>query len=281
MKQAKKVSLSIPTYNSAPFIGKCLEAIKEQTYKNIEVNVIDGGSNDTTVSIAREHGVKNIFICKDALLSARFEGVKKSNGDFVLLLDSDQILEKTAIERAVKKIEEEKLDMLVFEESVYKPHTFIEHLFEADRKLIHQVADMSPFTGVVLPRFYRRKILFEAMNTIPKTVLKAVGGQDHAIIYYEAWQKSHKVALLSHAVSHIEPSSYRVMWKKFYRWGKTSTGAHHTRYAELLEKKERFRTGLFTKGLIQASFASILLLLLKGVPYKLGYYMTHIVNKNN
>lgn len=278
MKQAK-VSISIPTYNSAPFIGKCLEAIKDQTYKNIEVNIVDGGSNDGTVSIAREHGVKNIFICKDALLAARFEGVKKANGDSVLLLDSDQILEKTAIERAVKKVEEEKLDMLVFEENVYKPHTFIEHLFAADRKLIHTVADMSPFTGVVLPRFYRRKILIDAMNTIPKTVLKAVGGQDHAIIYYEAWQKSHKVALLSHAVSHIEPSSYRVMWKKFYRWGKTSFGAHHTRYDELLQRKERFRTGLFKKGLIRESLASILLLVFKGVPYKLGYYRAKLFPK--
>lgn len=278
MRQAK-VSISIPTYNSAIFLGKCLEAIAEQTYANIEVNIVDGESHDATVAIAREHGVKNIFICKDALLSARFEGVSHSKGDFVLLLDSDQILEKTAVERAVAKAETEQLDMLVLEEHVYRPHSFLERLFQADRRLIHAVADISPFTGVVLPRFYRRKILLEAMNNIPKTVLKAVGGQDHAIIYYEVWQKSHKVALLDKAVSHIEPSSYKVMWKKFYRWGKTSTGAHHTRYNELLQKKERFRTGLFKKGLMRESLASILLLILKGVPYKLGYYRTKLSTK--
>ena len=138
MRQAK-VSISIPTYNSAIFLKKCLEAIAQQSYANIEVNIVDGESHDGTVAIAREHGVKNIFTCKDALLSARFEGVWHSKGDFVLLLDSDQILNKSAIARAVQLCEKEDFDMLVLEEGVYNPQSFIERLFQQDRKLIHQV----------------------------------------------------------------------------------------------------------------------------------------------
>ncbi|HVZ12549.1 MAG TPA: glycosyltransferase family 2 protein [Patescibacteria group bacterium] len=272
------ITISIPTYNSEKFIGRCLEAIKRQNYSNIEINIIDGGSTDQTVNIARKEGIKDIFICKDALLAARFEGVKHAKGEFVLLLDSDQILDKTAIARAVEKIEANKLDMLVLEEHVYKPQTFLEHLFEADRKLIHEVADMSPYTGVVLPRFYKRRLLESAMKKIPKDVLLHVGGQDHAIIYYEAWQKSQKVGLLETAVFHIEPSSYRVMWQKFYRWGRTSAKAHHSRYDKLLVKKERFRTGLFRPGLIKASLASVVLLILKGIPYKLGYYQATLLS---
>jgi hypothetical protein len=62
------------------------------------------------------------------------------------------------------------------------------------------------------------------------------------------------------------------MWKKFYRWGYTSFGARTIKYTPMLAKKERFRKGLFRKGLFIASIASILLLLMKGLPYKLGYY---------
>lgn len=267
-----QVTISIPTFNSAAYIEKCLDAIAKQSYKTIEINLVDGGSTDQTIALAQKMGVNSIISCKDALLAARYEGVKAAKGDFLLLLDSDQILNKTTIERAIDKMEKEGLDMLVLEETVYKKDTFIEKLFDADRKLIHNVADLSPFTGVVLPRFYRKSVLLTAMQQIPSNVLREVGGQDHAIIYYEVWQLSQKVGVLSQAVAHMEPSSYKVMWKKFYRWGKTSAGAHATRYDTLLKKKEKFRTGLFTKGLMKESFASILLLLLKGVPYKLGYY---------
>jgi len=266
------VLISIPTLNSSYFLEKCLKAIDTQTYKNISVNIVDGGSTDETISIAKKYGVKEIIICKDSLLAARVEGVKKAKSDYVLLLDSDQILKSSTIENLVKMVIKEELAMVILEEDVYQPQTFIEKLFSADRKLIHEVKDFSPFTGVVLPRFYKTIVLKKAMSSIPTKVIKEVGGQDHAIIYYEAWQVSKKVGMLSNAVSHIEPRSYSIMWKKFYRWGKTSAGAHQTKYDTLLKRKERFRTGMFRQNMIVASFASIVLLILKGIPYKLGFY---------
>ncbi|MBI5045161.1 MAG: glycosyltransferase family 2 protein [Candidatus Levybacteria bacterium] len=276
-----KVTISIPTFNSALFIEKCLHAITQQTYKNIEINIVDGGSTDETLLLAKEFHVQSVLTCRDSLLASRYEGVKQSEGEYILLLDSDQILEKDTIERAVGEMKKKQVDMLVLEEKVYNPNTFIDKLFEADRRLVHEIRDYSPFTGVVLPRFYRRKILLEAMNSIPKSVIKSVGGQDHSIIYYEVWQKTQKVALINNAVFHIEPSSYWVLLKKFYRWGMTSNKAHNPRYDELLQRKERFRTGLFKKGLFKESIASIFLLFLKGVPYKFGYFRAKLSTKQH
>lgn len=263
------VTISVPTFNSEKFLRKCLEAVKAQTYSNIEVNIIDGDSKDRTLDIAKELGVKQIIICKDALLKARYEGVKVAEGEYILLLDSDQILEPNAIERSIELIEAGN-DMLVLGEDVYNATSFLEKLFQQDRKLVHAVKDFNPYTSVMLPRFYRASILKKAFEAIPTEVLDNVGGQDHALIYYEAWQHSQAVALVPHAVKHIEPSSIKVMVKKFYRWGYSSEAAHHPRYEELLSKKERFRKGIFTRGLVTASFASILLLLIKGVPYYAG-----------
>ncbi len=264
----KLVTISIPTYNSAEFLGRCLEAVKNQTYQDIEVNIVDGNSKDNTLEIARAYGVKKIMSYPGALLGARYEGVKVSNGDFVLLLDSDQILESDCIERAVTVME--KNDMLVLEEDVYRCDNFIEKLFHYDRVLIHHVKDFNPMTSVMLPRFYKKNILSQAFENIPSEIRESVGGQDHAIIYLEAWNLSQKISLLSDAVKHIEPNSFRSIWKKFYRWGYTSVGARSNKYTELLSKKERFRKGLFDKGLFMESVASILLLLIKGVPYKAG-----------
>jgi glycosyltransferase involved in cell wall biosynthesis len=273
------VTISIPTFNSEKFLERCLHAIQEQTYRNIEVNIIDGNSKDATLIIAKKFNVSKVKTYTHALLGARAEGVALAKGEYTLLLDSDQILEPDAIERAVSLAQNKKFTMLVLEEDVYKDHNLIEKLFKLDRKLIHSVKDFSPYTGVMMPRFYQTDLLKKAFKQIPEEEKKLVGGQDHAIIYHEAWKISNNVGLLSLAVRHIEPDNYPVIWKKFYRWGYTSVNAHYGKYEELLTKKERFRKGLFKKGLMKESFASITLLLLKGVPYKLGYYMGKLRSK--
>lgn len=274
MKNNPLVTISIPTYNSEAFIKKCLDAIKKQTYKNIEINVIDGHSRDKTIDIIRKY--KNIKITQstDALLGARYEGAKHAKGSYILLLDSDQILQKDAIKNAVNMMK--KNDMLILEETVYQCKNWIEKLFKMDRKLIQTVKDYSPMTGVMLPRFYKRKLLLKVFKHIPQSVLKKVGGQDHAIIYYEGWKESQKVSIVPNAVAHIEPNSLKILWKKFYRWGYTSKNAHLGKYDTMLQQKEHFRKGLFQKGLIIESFGSILLLILKGIPYKLGYFKAKV-----
>lgn len=273
------VTISVPTYNSEPFIGRCLEAIYSQTYKHIEVNIVDGYSKDKTPALAKKYPVK-FLQDKLGLLNARKIGVDTARGDYVILIDSDQILEPDAIERAVQKAIDESLDMLVLEEDVYRTKTFLENLFHLDRKLIHAVKDFSPYTGVMLPRFYRRELLVKAMGNIPQSALEA-GGQDHAIIYYEAWQYSQKVDLLPLAVKHIEPSTLREIIPKFYRWGYTSIGARNVRYKEMLGKKESFRKGMFGPGLFLASVGSICLLIIKGVPYSIGSISARIKGNPN
>lgn len=265
-----QVSISIPTYNSEAFITKCLDAVYAQTYKNIEVNIVDGYSKDATRELANRYPV-NFSQDKLGLLNARKIGTEQAQGEYVLLLDSDQILEPDTIERAVLLVQSIDLDMLVLEEDVYRAHTLLEKLFQLDRMLIHTVKDFSPYTGVMLPRFYKKELLSRSFAQIPKASLMA-GGQDHAIIYFEAWQISQKVDLLPKAVKHIEPSTLREIIPKFYRWGKTSKEARADKYKDMLGQKESFRKGLFSHGLMTASFASILLLLIKGVPYKLGEF---------
>ncbi len=265
------VTISIPTLNSAAFLERCLGAIDRQTYGNIEVNIVDGGSTDSTKALALKHGVSAFNVYRGALLGARELGARIAKGAIVILLDSDQILEPEAVGGAVEALTNAPYDMLVLEEDVYRQKTLVEKLFHYDRVLVHRVKDFSPFTGVMLPRVYKKALVMDAFSRMPREALERVGGQDHAIIYYEAWQTSQRVKLIPNAVKHIEPDTLAKVWKKFYRWGYTSVDARYGKYNKLLHTKERLRTGLFRKGLVTASLASILLLSLKGVPYALGY----------
>lgn len=268
------VTITIPTFNSAGFLKLCLEAIRNQTYKNIEINIVDGYSIDDTVKIAKEFGVSKILYYKGYLLGARYQGVQASRGDYVLILDSDQILEKTAVERAVNMTVKNKLGMLVLEENVYRKETLLEKLFDMDRRLFNAVCDLDPYTGVILPRFFESKLLHKAYENIPKEIYSKTGGPDHAIVYLEAYLINPLVAVLPNAVRHIEPGSLGVLWRKFFRWGYTSVTVHDFgKYHTLMSKKERFRTGLFTGGMIIESLGSTLLLVLKGLAFKFGYFM--------
>lgn len=250
-----------------------------QSYKNIEINIIDGESKDQTLKIARQFRVGQIATFRGPLLAARYVGVKTAKGKYLLFLDSDQVLAKDAVLKSVKLMETGKYDMLALEEEAYRTKTWVEKLFQLDKKLMHKIRDLSPFTGVILPRFYNKTLLEKAFKNIPREMLNGLGGQDHAIIYYEAWQIGKRVGIVPKAVKHIEPDTLSKICRKTYRWGYTSVSAHYSKYKKLVQQKERFRTGLFQKGLILESLASIIVLLMKGIPYKSGYLVGKIERK--
>lgn len=284
MRKGPLVSITIPTFNSERFIALCLRSTRKQGYKNIEINIVDGGSKDNTVEIAKKNGVKNIFINKKSLLSARLDGVKKSRGKYVLLLDSDQVLGMNTIQRSIKYMEKSKLKMLILGEDVYADKTFLEHLYKLDKKLVHKIKDINPYTSVLLPRFYRRDFLLKVFRVIPHDVIDQARPQDHAIIYLESWKLDKNIHLINNCIRHIEPNSMINFFKKFYRWGYYSNFEEPSKYQSFFNQRTmRLRKGIINSGMRKETIASILLLILKGVPYKIGNYTAKIqgsVNRN-
>ena len=203
----------IPTKNSEETIETCLKSVGEQTHPNLEVIVVDSYSSDGTKEIAEKFDAR-IISTADKLLGARYRGLKESSGEYILLLDSDQVLNNTTITRALNIIEE--YDMLCLEEHSYKPESWIQYLFAADRRLIHNLAKvhLDPLEGVLLARFYKREVLEKAFIAIPNILMPFVVAHDHAIIYYEAYLVSNRVGLLLNSVWHIEPSSIIELWNK-------------------------------------------------------------------
>ncbi|MEM2487616.1 MAG: glycosyltransferase family 2 protein [Thermoproteota archaeon] len=269
------VSVIIPTYNSEGTISACLKSIREQTYPNIEIIIADSYSKDETVKIAERFNVK-VVQTGYRLLGARYIGFKKSSGDVVLLIDSDQILERTVIGRAVSALNS-KYDMLCLEEFTFEPKRWIQKLFEADRRLVHKLAEthLDPMEGVLLARVFRREILDKAFNNVPKTLFPIVVAHDHAIIYYEAYKVSQRVGILSNACWHIEPSSLWSLIKKNYRYGKSTYDLVKSgHYRDLLRKKVRFRKG--AQKMWKLGLQSHFLLLIKAIGYYAGYFSARL-----
>lgn len=101
------VSVIIPAYNSANYIVDCLNSVLNQTYKNIEVIVVDDGSSDSTLDLVNEISasdtrLKVFSIVNSGVSVARQVGYDVCNGDWITFLDSDDSLNSSFIEGLIR-----------------------------------------------------------------------------------------------------------------------------------------------------------------------------------
>lgn len=101
------VSIIVPAYNTEKYIGRCLDSIINQVYKNLEIIIIDDCSKDNTKQIIKEYAEKDnrirpFYSSQNKGVSfSRNIGLKASVGDYVMFVDSDDELTKDAVRRMV------------------------------------------------------------------------------------------------------------------------------------------------------------------------------------
>ncbi len=109
------VSVIIPAYNTANYIKRCIDSLREQSYTDLQVIFVDDGSNDNTLDeIQKENdgrlNLKIIHKENGGIASARNEGLKYVKGDYIFFFDSDDFLEKDSIRALVNVLEENDCD---------------------------------------------------------------------------------------------------------------------------------------------------------------------------
>lgn len=109
----------MPVYNAEKYLRTALDSIINQTYKNIEIVCVDDGSNDSSPSILHEYKAKDsrIHILRQQNQYAgiaRNNGMAHATGDYIMFLDSDDILERKAVAYLVNKAEKLDTDIIVF-----------------------------------------------------------------------------------------------------------------------------------------------------------------------
>lgn len=101
------ISIIIPAYNAEQYIGRSLECCLKQTYPDLEIIVVNDGSQDSTSDIVRDLQLKDSRIKlvekeNGGLVSARKEALLNVSGDFVFFLDADDLIEFNSIEMLAK-----------------------------------------------------------------------------------------------------------------------------------------------------------------------------------
>lgn len=95
---AKTISVIVPAYNLAPWLGRCLDSILAQTHENIELIVVDDGSQDETWSVIEAYArkdsrIKAIHQENGGVTSARLRGIAEAAGDWIGFVDGDDVVE--------------------------------------------------------------------------------------------------------------------------------------------------------------------------------------------
>jgi glycosyltransferase involved in cell wall biosynthesis len=112
------VSVIIPVYNVEKYIKRCILSVLDQTYKNLEIIIIDDGSKDNSLSIARDtsktdNRVTIIHKKNEGISSTRNLGIDKATGKYIVFVDSDDYLDPNYVERFHKVISDNNADIAV------------------------------------------------------------------------------------------------------------------------------------------------------------------------
>jgi glycosyltransferase involved in cell wall biosynthesis len=99
-----QVSAIIPCYNSSAWIRESVESVLSQTYQNLEIIVVDDGSQDSTMHVLRDYGAKLQVLCREhtGIGAARNAGIEAAQGEYIAFLDSDDLWQPDKICKQVE-----------------------------------------------------------------------------------------------------------------------------------------------------------------------------------
>jgi hypothetical protein len=106
------ISFVIPSYNYGRFVGEAVDSVLAQSYPNVEVVVIDDGSTDDTRERLAKYGARISYVYQDntGMSGARNAGIRMARGEFVGLLDADDLIHPQLVATLASAIVRERLD---------------------------------------------------------------------------------------------------------------------------------------------------------------------------
>lgn len=118
MSRKELVSVIVSIYNVEDYLNKCIDSIINQTYKNLEIILVDDGSLDNSPQICDEYSkkdnrIKVIHKQNGGLSDARNHGIEISTGKYLCFIDSDDYIDKQMIEKLYQNLKGNKSDISI------------------------------------------------------------------------------------------------------------------------------------------------------------------------
>ncbi|MDP3982646.1 MAG: glycosyltransferase [bacterium] len=203
------VSVIIPAWNSAAFIVACLQSLKKQTYKNMEIIVVDNNSSDDTVKLAKDYTDKVYRRGPERSAQVNY-GARMAKGKYLYRVDSDFVLEPAVIAQCVQMCEKENFDGIAVHNTSAEGLGFWADVRKYERNT------------------YIDDNLIVAVRFFTKESWKKINGFDEALYGPEDYDFHNRFVSAGFKWGRIEaierhlgePKSIRDIWSKHYFYGK-------------------------------------------------------------
>ena len=214
----KLISIIVPVYNASTHLSKCVESLINQTYKNIEIILIDDGSKDDSYKICKEYSIKDkrikvIHKENGGVSSARNFGLKVAKGDYIGFVDSDDYVEKNMYELLINSINQNSSQIAICniyyetenKEQVYsystKDFIFSRHEFPLN---IYNILSINGYTW---NKLYDRGLIYRDNEFI--SFDENIGISEDSLFNYEIFDKNKEFLC-----SYIDEKMYHYIQEK-------------------------------------------------------------------
>lgn len=126
------VSIIIPAYNVEQYLVRCIDSISNQSYQKLEIIIVDDGSTDNTLAVAKvlekkDKRVKVIHQENKGLSEARNSGIRAANGTFISFVDADDYIENGMISGLLKNIKDYNADISCGRAFIHSRNGIVKH----------------------------------------------------------------------------------------------------------------------------------------------------------
>lgn len=170
-KKNQKISIIVPVYKAERYLEECIESIINQTYKNIEVILIDDGSPDNSGKICDEFSKKDNRIIvihseNKGVSIARNTGLKKATGEYITFIDSDDYVSNNYIEFLYNLLAENDAEISIignderYNNTVIKINEKFKKALTAE-ETIGKILEEKYFTSVCWGKLYKKEVIMK------------------------------------------------------------------------------------------------------------------------
>lgn len=173
-----KVSIIVPVYNAEARLSECINSLINQTYKDIEIILVNDGSTDLSANICNDYRQRDIRIKvyhqkNSGASAARNYGLQMVTGEYITFVDADDCINSQFIESLVEEIEKHESDMVV---------SAMVDIFNPSNQLVNRQINVNQLTGILAKDY---KYLADLLRGPVAKLYKSTIIKDHSIIFPE------------------------------------------------------------------------------------------------
>lgn len=207
------VSVVVPVYQVAEYVGECLDSILSQKYKNVEIIVVDDGSTDGSGKICDEyaekhHNIRVIHQQNAGLSAARNKGLAAAKGEFVCFIDSDDYIQPGYLAKMIQKMIDDESDICVCGFGEFLPP---EQTMTGTNATIRLLLEQLNLDIVAWNKMYRRSLFIDYNIIYPDNKV-----HEDNLTTYKLYSHAKKVSYLAKSLYYYRVRENSIMDKTKY-----------------------------------------------------------------